>query len=408
MEVLNAHAYDWSKPPLGRKFLSKILGNGLVTIEGSEHKQQRKLVMPVFSGKIVRDLVPLFWSKSMALVAAVDRQRQLSPDSVVEISDVASRATLDIIGVACLGKDFSTLEHEDHELAQVYKSVTDPKEGVFTFLGLLGSTLAPWLVRWQPFPSIRRFDKATTNLHNVCARLLAEKSEVVKEETTDKDIMATLIRTAAFSDDSLKGHLLTFLAAGHETSATALTWALYMLSKHSDKQSKLRVACQDLKSHAGEMDAQTIDSIPYLDAVCNEVLRLFPPVTATSRVAVRDTQIGDTFVPKGTICVVVPWAIQRSADYWGPDAEVFLPSRWLGDNGKTGGAKDSTAFLTFLHGPRSCIGQNFARLEFKCLLAALVMNFELELRNAEEPVIATGTITIKPRNGLELIVRRYS
>lgn len=143
--------------------------------------------------------------------------------------------------------------------------------------------------------------------------------------------------------------------------------------------------------------------MPYLTAVCNEVLRFYPTVPGSGRISVRPTIVGTQFIPKDTEALVSIWSINRSVEIWGPDAGDFNPDRWLyGENAASGGASSRYAFLTFLHGPRSCVGQAFARTELKCLLAALVMRFRIEMADPGEKVEVGGFITIKPHNGLRV------
>ena len=152
--------------------------------------------------------------------------------------------------------------------------------------------------------------------------------------------------------------------------------------------------------------AGLLESLPFLNAVCNETLRLYPTLPITSRVARCDTSINGQFVPKGTLSFIVPWATNRDKNLWGEDAELFRPERWLDpDTGRAnfiGGADSNFSFLTFLHGPRSCIGQNFARAEFRALLAAFGGSFEIEMADPNEKVKIGGTITAKPINGMKL------
>jgi len=143
--------------------------------------------------------------------------------------------------------------------------------------------------------------------------------------------------------------------------------------------------------------------MPYLTAVCNETLRLYPTVPITVRVSVKSTKIGAQFIPSNTTAVISQWAINHDHDLWGADAEEFRPTRWLeGEYAANGGAKSPYALLTFLHGPRSCIGRSFALMEMRCLLAVLTKRFRFEMADPEEKVEVGGFITIKPQNGMRL------
>ena len=198
----------------------------------------------------------------------------------------------------------------------------------------------------------------------------------------------------------------------HETTASALTWAAYLLSKHQDIQTTLRdevIAALGDNPSASPAPADlgnTLKQLPYLNGIIHETLRLFPTVPITIREALRDTTVGEHAVPKGTELVVSIWQINRSPEVWGADAEEFRPQRWINaDDGKPnrhGGAQSNYDFITFLEGPRSCIGQEFAKAEMRCLLASLVTGFTWDLEMDEAKIVPRGVITIKPENGMHL------
>lgn len=142
-----------------------------------------------------------------------------------------------------------------------------------------------------------------------------------------------------------------------------------------------------------------------LNAVCNETLRLYPTIPITIRECVNATTILDQYVPKGTQLVLAPWAINRSPTLWGSTASDFVPERWINLDGKpnkNGGARSNYAQLTFLHGPRSCIGQGFAMAELRCLVAAFVSAFEMQPKSPGMVAVPAGVVTTKPRDGMEL------
>lgn len=215
MDVLNTHAADWEKHADGRAFLTRIIGNGLVVSEGTEHREQRKNATPAFSGRVIKDLVPLFWSKGLSLAEAVKREAAAS-DGTIDIIPLAGRATLDIIGCAGIGKDFRSLEDADHEIVQHYEAITDPKKGNgLMMLFLLTQTLPLWLTPRLPIKANRKMDHATSNLRRLTKQMLAEKKTELKDGGGEqKDIVATLMRGGHFTDDELTDQLLTFLAAG--------------------------------------------------------------------------------------------------------------------------------------------------------------------------------------------------
>lgn len=201
---------------------------------------------------------------------------------------------------------------------------------------------------------------------------------------------------------------MTFLIAGHETTATAMIWALLVLCQNPNVQTKLR---QEIRTHLPSpkepITAAQIDNCHYLQAVCSEVLRVWAPVAMTMRTACRGTSLNGQHIPAGTDIIIAPWAVNVSKTLWGSDAADFKPERWLDADGTSnnhGGAVSNYAFLTFLHGPRSCIGQKFAVAEFACLLAAWVGRFETRFEEgsllARGELDIKGGVTAKPKGGL--------
>jgi len=196
-----------------------------------------------------------------------------------------------------------------------------------------------------------------------------------------------------------------------------MTWASYLLAKNPQYQQKLRdevaetlngaIPNPDSLSAASELPsdlAGVLKSMPYLNGIIHETLRLYPTVPLTMREALRDTFLDTQLIPKGTEIVVSIWQINRSPELWGEDAAEFKPERWISDgkaNGH-GGAKSNYDFLTFLQGPRSCIGQEFAKASMRCLLVALVSGFEWTVEMDEKKIVPRGVITIKPENGMYL------
>ncbi len=330
-----------------------------------------------------------------------------SSSSVIEVGEWLSRATLDIIGVAGMGQDFNSLKDPNSELNVKYRKVFTPSRGA-QILGFLSLFLPTWFLHSIPVKRNEDIMEASKLIRRTCRQLINQKKETLQnaEKDTGVDIISVALKSGAFSDENLVDQMMTFVAAGHETTATACTWAIYLLCRHKDVQSRLRDEVRtnlpNVDDPTSQVTAAMLDSLPYLHAVCNEVLRIYSPVPLTLRAAAKDTSILGQFVPKGTVIILSPWAINTSKELWGPDAADFNPDRWMGPGrANTGGVESAYSFMTFLHGPRSCIGQSFAKAEFACLVAALVGKFDMRMES-DVPVEIQGGITAKPKGGLRV------
>lgn len=433
-EVLVTKSYDFIKPTQLRSGLGRILGVGVLLAEGDEHKFQRKNLMPAFAFRHVKDLYPVFWEKARqgvqamtkeALAQAAEEPTSQDPEkatagnrAVMEVGQWASRITLDIIGTAGLGRDFGAIADPTNKLFQTYNALFKPSRQA-RMIGMLSLILPGWLVYRLPMRRNGDVWAASQTIRDTCRELIREKQEKLsRKELTDVDILSVALESGGFTEENLVDQLMTFLAAGHETTASSMTWAIYMLSRNPEVQARLRQEVREklppIDDPNATISSLDIDHMPYLNAVCSEVLRYFSPVGLTLREAGVDTSIAGHKVPKGTRIILGITATNKNPELWGPDAGTFNPDRWLpqheGDKrSASGGATSNYAMMTFLHGPRSCIGMSFAKAEFACLLAAWVGKMEFELRDPQDAdeeglEIKTG-VTSRPAKGMNVKVK---
>ena len=409
--VLSDHVYDWQKPQQVISFLVRILGLGLILAEGDMHRHQRKNLLPAFHIKVIRGLYPTFWSKGRQMCEAIaDGHTNPTTQQIdkIEFNDWTTRVTLDIIGIAGFGRDFNSVNNDRDELVENYEELLKPEVSNVAYFG--SSMVFP-----QRFINLvmPHKDKKLTGITNTITEyalgLVKERREQLKYKASEErfDILSQIVGSNVFSDQEIVFQILTMLAAGHETTSSALTWVAYLLSVNKPMQDRLREEIRGAIGSLGdEIDYQVVDALPYLNAVCNETLRLYPTVPITVRESIKDTFLGSQPVEKGTTLLLCPWAINRSPQFWGTTAEQFDPERWMGKgNGNTGGASTNYAVITFLHGSRSCIGQNFAQSELKCLVAAFIGRYDVTLDMPESDVFPAGVVTTKPKNGMYLKCR---
>ncbi|KAJ2998466.1 hypothetical protein NUW58_g301 [Xylaria curta] len=443
-EVLTTKSYQFKKPGPVVAALKPIAGNGILLSEGDQHKLQRKTLLPAFAYRHIKDLYGLMWdissyaiaplTEAVAAASKADRQPY-----IVDIHEWSSKVTLDIIFVAGIGQDIDSVRNQDSNyrtLRRIYKAVF-AQSIQDTILFVLRFWILPaWLMPYVPLKRNMEISKAARTLRDICRQLIRQKKSDLESELankTEKDILTVALSYGGFTEDELIEQLLTFLVAGHETTATALTWAVYVLSKNPDMQARLRdevrtnLSSPSSPSPNGTEDlAALIDNnMPYLHALCQEVLRYFAPVPITSREAVVDTSINGTPIPAGTQITICPRATNHDVSLWGNDAQVFNPDRYLsqpkqaqtdpldesgyGDSSKkNAGTRSNYATLTFLHGPRSCIGQSFSKSELAIMLATLVGRFEFALADEslkdEKKLKFRRGATNRPLNGLNVKV----
>ena len=376
---------------------------------------QRKSLLPAFSFRHVKDLYPFFWSKSVEMARCLENvvlDTNTSNRGVVEVSGWATRATLDIIGLAGLGHDFDSLQNPKSSLMRQYRQLRQdpsPLENALTTCLMFLIDYADQVVSLLPTKRMTQIKAASLAIRTVCHGAIEAKK---RERTSgssgqgDLDIATVALNSRMFTDGELVDQMMTFLAAGHGTTSHALQWAIYALCKHREIQDRLR---NEVRSQLPSVadggsvpSAGHLDSLLYLRAVCNETLRLYPPVPSTIREALRDTTVAGYHIPKGTVFTISPAVTNVDVELWGPDAGDFNPERWMQDGcANSGGVSDAFGFLTFLQGPRSCIGATFARAELACLLAVLVGRFRMELEdpNREEELTRRG-VGAAPADGL--------
>lgn len=355
--------YNYAKPDKIRAWMRPVLGDGILLAEGHVHVQQRKALTPAFSIASIRSLMPVFWGKALHMAALWEREllKEARNEKSLEVLDWLNRATLDIIGKAGLGTDINSLENPETLLRQAYRACFD-----FGTQARIINTLATFtqLVRSLPAKANRDIAFARDTIHTKATTIIRQKQVEAeqKQDAKTKDIIGLIVKdnfTASVEDsltiEAMRDQVMTFLGAGHDTTATAVTWTLMLLSKHPHVQEKLRSEVKSQlpflfdntqRSDETALDRADVDLLPYLEHVCKEALRFIPTVPLTIREAREDDYLGGYFIPKGTTIFLMANTINRLECYWGPTANQFDPSRWE----KLPPTYTTNAFMTFLQG----------------------------------------------------------
>jgi cytochrome P450 len=229
--VLADNSYDFEKPPAIRKFLVKVLGAGLIIVEGDVHEFQRKNLLPSFQLKHIKELYPVFWNKAQGLVEGIEeeiRSRSFEKaEPITEFGEWATRVTLDIIGLAGMGRDFNAVRNADDELVQAYNALLEPtlEKAIYFAANIVGPQD---LIQKLPWGQNRLLQNTASDLRYFCRQLVRDKRASFKASgESGTDILSLLITSNNFSDEELVDQMLTFLAAGYVPTPDFQTSKLY-------------------------------------------------------------------------------------------------------------------------------------------------------------------------------------
>ncbi|MGH7567241.1 MAG: cytochrome P450, partial [Gemmatimonadota bacterium] len=252
---------------------------------------------------------------------------------------------------------------------------------------------------WVPTGGNRRYRRAVERMNRLVYGMIAEH----RDGRDRGDLLSALMQVRddeghAMSEKQLRDETITMLLAGHETTALALTWTLYLLSQHPEVAARLETEVDRLNGRPP--DIADLPRLAYTERVVRESMRLYPPAYSFGREALADDEILGWPVAAGTTLFVFPWVLHRDARFY-PDPLRFDPDRWTDDFEQT---LPRLAYLPFGSGPRMCIGREFARMELVLIVAAIAQRFRLEW-GAERPV-PMASITLRPTGGLRAVVRR--
>ncbi|PIL29242.1 cytochrome P450 [Ganoderma sinense ZZ0214-1] len=431
------HSADYQKPDEARRSLADILGRGVLFTEGDQHRQQRRVLNPAFGPSQIRELTDIFVTKSIELrnlwASTISAQGEVAR---IDVLKDLSKMTLDVIGLAGFNYRFNSLnqEGESNELGQAFQDIFDVPEKI-PFLLILRNFF-PILRGVIRDKQSRRMEKAQAVMQRIGMQLIQEKKGEIAREHAEKnereksfdgierrdlrsrDLLTLLIKAnmatdipenQRLSDEDVLAQVPTFLVAGHETTSTATTWCLFALTQNPRVQQKLRNELLSVETDTPAMDE--LNALPYLDMVVRESLRLHAPVPTTIRVPIKDDVIpvsapftdrnGDVQdgikINEGSPIIIPIQTLNRLRSVWGEDSYEFKPERWEDPPEAISNIPGVWGhLLTFLGGPRACIGYRFSLVEMKALVFTLVRAFEFELAVPASDVVRRATIVTRP------------
>jgi cytochrome P450 len=384
-EVLVDKAHHFMKSR-GLQSLKPVLGEGLLTSEHEFHRRQRKLISPGFHHRRVGTYAGVMANYTEAA------QARWKDGEMIDASAAMMRLTLAIAGKTMFNADL------EKDASEVGEAVTVANRNAIEQI----SSIIPFGVPWSTARN-RQSQKAVARLDQIVYRMIADRRASGDDPG---DVLSMLLSAeeegsgTKMTDTEVRDETMTLFLAGHETTANALAWALHLLSRHPDVYARLRSEADGvLAGRAPTLD--DVPRLPYALQVFKETMRLYPPAYIVGRTAMRQVTIGSHTLPRGITVFLNIYGMHRRAKYF-PNPERFDPDRFRPE-----AEKDMVrmAYLPFGGGPRVCIGNQFALLEGQIVLAALAQRITFEAASTRE-IQTEPLITLRPKNGVPLLVRR--
>ena len=391
-KVLVDEPSNYPKHSLLHEILKPLLGNSIFTTNGEVWARQRRLVDTGFSQARLRLIFPFMMSSINEMLIRLDSHLNCSFEVDAEMTHV----TADIIFRTILSEKLS-----EKAAQEIFEAFND-------FQRHAQKTLMLKVYHLPTFFADRAAKRAAHKIRPFISEVIARRYQE-KESGSPKeynDILESVMNAVdpvthdSFSYDEMVDQICMLFLAGHETTASSLTWSLYLISKCKDLQLQMVAEINEVASNR----VLEFDDIKKLNITTNmfkESLRLYPPVGIFARESIEDHCMRDKNVKAGSAVMVSPWLIQRNSDYW-ENAKTFDPDRFETESGQ---AAVKCAYIPFSKGPRVCTGQAFAMQEAVLILASIVKNYEVSnvASHIPRPV---GRVTIRPENGVKVILTK--
>ncbi|NXA98309.1 CP4V2 protein, partial [Melanocharis versteri] len=395
-------------------FLHPWLGTGLLTSTGDKWRSRRKMITPTFHFAILNDFLDVMNEQGNILVKKLEKHVDKEPFNV--FMDITLCA-LDIICETAMGRNVGAQKNKDSDYVSAIYRMGDL---------IQRRQMSPWL--WPDFLYIlfkegREHKRNLNILHNFTDTVIAEKAEELKstkqkkhndgncEGSGSKKRKAFLDMLLNATDDGgnklsyrdIREEVDTFMFEGHDTTAAAMNWVLYLLGHNPEVQKKVHKELDQVFGNTERsVTMDDLKNLRYLECVVKEALRLFPSVPMFARTLREDCCIKGYQIPRGANVLVLTYALHRDPEIF-PDPDEFKPERFFPENCK---GRHPYAYVPFSAGPRNCIGQRFAQMEEKTLLALILRRFWVESCQKTEELGLCGELILRPNNGIWIKLKR--
>lgn len=384
-EVLVEHSDAFMKAPALSVFARPLLGRGLLTSEDALHKRQRRMLAPVFVQRRVAKYAEVMADRTERA------QARWADGAELDVAEEMMRLTLEIVGKTLFDAEVGA------DAEEINAAVT---EGMGYVMGAV-SSLVP-VPPFLPTPGNLRNRRVIAGLDAIVYRMIRERRESGEDRG---DLLSMMLAArgedgeSRMDDQQIRDEALTLLLAGHETTANALAWSLYLVSRSPEVRERLEAEVDGVLD--GPPTIADLARLPYTLAVLKEAMRLYPPAYGLTRLATRPVKVGGIALARGAIVVVNVLGMHHSTRYFS-EPERFEPERFLGEAEQR---IPRGAYLPFGAGPRICIGNHFALMEGQISLAGLVRRVRLELVPGQT-IEPEPLMTLRPRGGIRMRVRR--
>ena len=369
--------------------LSEFLGDSLLIADGEVWRRRRKRVAPFFLRRAVAS-----YGETMTRCAA-ERVETWADGQTRDMAEEMSTLTLEILGPCLFGDVPLERDLMIECLAEMVSYMRKPAS-----------------VRGLGTPGNRKARLAIERIERSVDSMVAQRRAQLEAEGAAEDAKLDLISVllhaseeeGELSPEQLRGELITFVFAGHETTALALTFALHLLATHPQQAARAyEETSQVLEGRPPTLD--DVKALRFVDGVIHEAMRLYPPVVGVGREAAEDTELHGCPIPKGAQVVAACWAIQRDPRFF-PDPDSFEPARWLDADARA--RRPKFAYAPFGGGPRVCIGEGFALAESVIVLATILQRFELEWPAKRPELPLRLSFTLRPAGPVPIRLRARS
>jgi cytochrome P450 len=362
-----------------------FFGDGLLTNEGESWLRQRRLAQPAFHRERIAGYANIMTEYAEEMLAT------WRDGEVCDVHQEMMQLTLKIVVRAL----FNVESQEVGQISAAMNVLMSNSVGI--------RLLLPPAARFLPTPAMLEFRRAVRRLDEIVYRIIAERR---KNEADTGDLLSMLMQArdedgSRMSDKQLRDEVMTFLLAGHETTALALSWSWHLLAQNPEVESKLH---EELDRVLGGRTPEfsELRNLNYAERVVKESMRLYPPAWSVARTAAKDFDIAGYRIPSGANVVMSTWIMHHDPRYF-PDPYKFEPERWLSAESQ----RPRFAYFPFGGGPRQCIGNSFALMEATLLVAAIAQKFQF--RPVEgHPVVPIPSFTLRPKYGIRMTLQSRS